>query len=419
MPPRKKKQGKQLESAVVVNVPKGSLLEELILSGRERRLPPAEAAEHTPKASMPQQTPDRAADNATAKIKQTSADTRAFCPTCVDQVELEVDQPEGVSIGLVCCSQCGRVLYATGDSSADNAAGDPDSGEDRGRERSDNGSNSDRDDCKRQAVATDSSDDMVLETSETSTSKTAEAASTACAADTADRIVADANRATPIADKERLQRELESLNALIPQLEARKATLVAQLSPSEVETAPPPSAPTQSQPAMQAEPSMQTKQTQPARQPPTDTGHSASTAPPAQPRTVRPPMQPRVAALHVRTHFVFKAPQGTLPDTAASLKDRLTAFLQGKLPDAHLPVTDAVLFGSQATSTKVFFTLGSLEAADALVGLRSALKGSGASIQDFLTPEELKIKCALWPRFIEARARGQRAQFHRARLVVS
>jgi hypothetical protein len=78
-----------------------------------------------------------------------------------------------------------------------------------------------------------------------------------------------------------------------------------------------------------------------------------------------------------------------------------------------------VLFGSQATSTKVFFTLGSLEAADALVGLRSALKGSGASIQDFLTPEELKIKCALWPRFIEARARGQRAQFHRARLVVS
>ena len=82
---------------------------------------------------------------------------------------------------------------------------------------------------------------------------------------------------------------------------------------------------------------------------------------------------------------------------------------------------DAVLFGSQATSTKVFFTLGSLEAADELVERRSALKGSGASNQDFLTPEELKVKRTLWPCFNEAKARGQQqqAQFHRAMLVVS
>ena len=71
------------------------------------------------------------------------------------------------------------------------------------------------------------------------------------------------------------------------------------------------------------------------------------------------------------------------------------------------------------SSGLVGVTLGSLEAADELVGCRSALKGSGVSIQDFLTPEELKIKRALWPRFVEAKARGQRAQFHRARLVVS
>jgi hypothetical protein len=67
----------------------------------------------------------------------------------------------------------------------------------------------------------------------------------------------------------------------------------------------------------------------------------------------------------------------------------------------------------------VFFSLDSLEAADALVGRRGALKGSGVSIQDFLTPEELKTKRALWPRFLEAQAKGQRPQFHRARLVVS
>ena len=66
----------------------------------------------------------------------------------------------------------------------------------------------------------------------------------------------------------------------------------------------------------------------------------------------------------------------------------------------------------------MFFSLDSLEAADELVGRRCALKDSGVSIQDFLTPEELKIKRALWPRFLEAKARGLRAQFHRARLVV-
>ena len=474
-PSRRKKQ----QEPVLFEIPKGSSLAEMFLAGREQRHPPVAITE--------QQAPDRTADSNSASITQTSADQHAdnspssqlhgllqnqpeYCSTCKEEVTVEFAEE---AADLVCCSQCGKVLRVLPiDDSSDNAPG-PGPSEDRGRDRSENDSNSDRDDCKRQAVAPDSSDDMVLEPSEISP-KTAGAASTA---DTADRIAADANQATPIADKERLQCELQSLNALIPQLVARKATLEAQLSASEAETASPPSANTQSQPAMQAEPSMQTKQTEPARQPPTDTGHSASTAPPAQPRTFRPPKQPRVAAphggrasyaavaagaaagaaaaaaaagahapkpprkssstvtggrpqaaappssfastFHVRTHFVFKAPQGTLPDIAASLKDRLTAFLQARLPGAHLPVTDAVLFGSQATSTKVFFTLGSLEAADELVGLRSALKGSGASIQDFLTPEELKIKRALWPRFIEAKARGQRAQFHRARLVVS
>ena len=125
------------------------------------------------------------------------------------------------------------------------------------------------------------------------------------------------------------------------------------------------------------------------------------------------------ATYHVRRNFIFKAPLGTLPDTAASLKDRVTTLLQARLPGTPLPIADAVHFGSQAASTRVFFTLGSLEAADELVGRRSALKGSGISLQDFLTPEEQKIKRALWPRFMEAKASGQRAQFQRARLVVS
>ena len=125
------------------------------------------------------------------------------------------------------------------------------------------------------------------------------------------------------------------------------------------------------------------------------------------------------STFHIRRNFVLKAPPGSLPDSAASLKDRLKSFLGERLPGAPLPISDAMLLGSQATSTRVFFSLDSLEAADALVGRRGALKDSGVSIQDFLTPEEIKTKRALWPRFLEAKARGQRPQFHRARLVVS
>ena len=268
--------------------------------------------------------------------------------------------------------------------------------------------------------------------------------------------------------------------AMVDQLLALKASLVAQLPASlQVETASPPaSAPmppvhTMHVPMQGAVPLVQQPEPAQQPQPSADTGHAASAPPPPeQPtRSPRPPkQQPRwtpcppqgrmsyaaaVAAgaaaaaaaaftpqtswrkgaphgrraaaasssfastFHVRRNFVFKAPHGSLPDSAAPLKDRLMSFLGERLPGAPLPISDAVLLGSQAASTRVFFSLDSLEAADALVGRRGALKASGVSIQDFLTPEELKIKRALWPRFLEAKAKGQRPQFHRARLVVS
>ena len=94
---------------------------------------------------------------------------------------------------VVICSQCGKVHRLLPiDDSSDNALV-PGPSVDRGRDRSDNDSNSDRDYSKRQAVAPDSSDDMVLETSGISAPKPAEAASTA---DTMDRIAADANQAS-------------------------------------------------------------------------------------------------------------------------------------------------------------------------------------------------------------------------------
>ena len=77
-----------------------------------------------------------------------------------------------------------------------------------------------------------------------------------------------------------------------------------------------------------------------------------------------------------------------------------------------------MLFGPQAVSTRAFFSLDTLEAANDLVGRRSSLKGSGVTVHDFLPHQELKLKRAQWPRLAEARSRGQRAQFHRARLVL-
>ena len=269
------------------------------------------------------------------------------------------------------------------------------------------------------------------------------------------------------------QAQLQNVQAQIQDIKAFIVTLLP--ASLQVGTAsPPPSAPmppVHAMHVMQAEPlGQQPELAQP--QPSADTGHAASAPPPPvqPPRSPRPPKQPRwtppqertsyaaaaagaaapVAAATaaftsqtwrrkgapygrraaaaassfastflVRRNFVFKAPPGSLPESVAPLKDRLLSFLGPRLPGAPLPISDAVLLGSQAASTRVFFSLDSLEAADALVGRRGALKASGVSIQDFLTPEELKIKRALWPRFLEAKAKGQRPQFHRARLVVS
>ena len=370
----------------------------------------------------------------------------------------------------------------------------PGPSEERGRERSEDGSTSGRDDIKRQAVETDnSSDEMAVEVLEASniTQTTSSAADPSQqnadttsehqgeSISTTDRYTADPAIQSPdrlLADLKQRYRDLMQLYRDIQQGMEGMASLISQLE-SQTTRSPPHAEPTSSRqtdpPMQQYEPARQ--QPQPTPQPSVPPSRMASSSPPSQPP--RPPKQPPkvfsppggrsasfaagaggaaagaaapaaaasqpsrrnlpsatrgryshaidpppssfAATLHVRDKFVFKAPLGTLPDSAASLKDRLKSFLEVRLHGAHLPITDAVFFGSQATSTRVYFTLESLEAADHLVGGRSALKDSGTSIQDFLTPEELKLKRSLWPRFLEARARGQRPQFHRARLVVS
>ena len=392
----------------------------------------------------------------------------------------------------------------------------------RGRDRalSDNNSDSDKHDSKRQELEADTAEEMTTQATDNLTQTTSNisdippppptATAARTAADQADMsssvedpiIIADLLPENFLSgNRKRVWRKLDSI---LHQIKALMAHVACQ--PAEVDTAPPPSA--SMQPAMQPvtapqpEPDLQqqphlasmqpepvpqpalasqqpqpaTMQPEPAPQPSTDPAFSS--APPPPRHSVHPP-KPRVSprgspsyaaaaaaagaaagaaaataaaaaasahryrfprsasgsprsrasaaadpssfstTLHLRSNFVFKAPPGALPGTADSLKERLKSFLQARLPGADIPIVDAVLFGQQATSTRVFFTLDSLAAANDLVGRRCALRGSGASIQDYLSPEEQRLKSSLWPRFLEAKARGQRPQFQRARLIVS
>ena len=85
--PRKKKP----DSAVIFNVPKDSHLAELLLSGREQRSQIEQQIETAgpPWSLLP---PDRP----------------AFCSTCLQEVEIEIQQNYDLSIAL--CSQCKGAL---------------------------------------------------------------------------------------------------------------------------------------------------------------------------------------------------------------------------------------------------------------------------------------------------------------------
>lgn len=70
-------------------------------------------------------------------------------------------------------------------------------------------------------------------------------------------------------------------------------------------------------------------------------------------------------------------------------------------------------------SIRILFSVETQEEADALVRARREFKGRpGFGIFDVLSPEEEKAHAALWPQFLAARARGQKAQFNRARLKI-
>lgn len=70
------------------------------------------------------------------------------------------------------------------------------------------------------------------------------------------------------------------------------------------------------------------------------------------------------------------------------------------------------------TSRKVMIKVSTMWEAEALRECRTQLKGSGITILDELTHEEVAARQQLWGRFQEARKAGKKTYFNRARLYV-
>ena len=117
---------------------------------------------------------------------------------------------------------------------------------------------------------------------------------------------------------------------------------------------------------------------------------------------------------------MVQTPKGVLP-SAGPLCHAVSVLLRERIPELaqyHVYFTDAVRVGSQSASSRVYITVEKLEQAEALVRFRCRLKNSGITVFDVLSPAERKLHQQLWPLFLAARARGQKAQFQRARLMV-
>ena len=142
---------------------------------------------------------------------------------------------------------------------------------------------------------------------------------------------------------------------------------------------------------------------------------AASATKPRVPRAPRssPPCQERKA-------FIVQTPKGVLP-SAGPLCQAVSVLLRDHIPELaqnYVYITDAVRVGDQSASSRVYITVKRLEYAETLVRFRCRLKNSGITVFDVLSPVERKLHQQLWPLFLEARARGQKAQFQRARLMV-
>jgi hypothetical protein len=101
-----------------------------------------------------------------------------------------------------------------------------------------------------------------------------------------------------------------------------------------------------------------------------------------------------------------------------------SAFLMERL---HLSAEEASVsdarclrpHASSPTRFRIWIQVSGSAQADAVVGSRHLLKGSGITVFDDLSPDEQAAHRLLWPRYLEALRSGFTAQFNRARLVIN
>ena len=122
-------------------------------------------------------------------------------------------------------------------------------------------------------------------------------------------------------------------------------------------------------------------------------------------------------SLPYKKQFFLVGESGALSGPG-SFRSQISALVAECMPSAQCTVTDAIPCGDQSNITRLFFTVSTLEEADSIVRHRCLLKPFRFTIFDSLSPTEDAAHQALWPRFLEARAQGKKAQFTRARLVV-
>ena len=109
-----------------------------------------------------------------------------------------------------------------------------------------------------------------------------------------------------------------------------------------------------------------------------------------------------------------------LPSSHSLLQERLPwPLLDGvrKLLDQH-GLTGSDVSDAFRKGPSIFFQVYDHSAAYDVVFKRYKLKGTGITIFDVLSASGEKQHAALMPRYLEALAQGQRAQFYRHRLKI-
>lgn len=122
-----------------------------------------------------------------------------------------------------------------------------------------------------------------------------------------------------------------------------------------------------------------------------------------------------------RKQFRLHLPSHHFPGLSGSnLITAVDSLLHAHLIGGTFTVVDVHrLRGWKRGVSRLLIFVGTLADAASLVSMRHAFKGSAMSLHDVLSVDEQQAHDQLWPSFLAARARNEKAQFQRGRLYVN